>query len=199
MTLVEAIEEVISITKRADKRAEITSNINKALLHFTLKSNFAKDLVETSIPFDSDSYAQSIDLTALVTPLTRFRKWKYLRPTSRSYFLKFRDPLQVVGPNGNVQTDVFYMTGDTLIAALSQLDATCEIGYYTYPPILSETGTTAHWMLTMVPWMVTERAASQTFKSIGDDSSAVFYEKSSNELFFAARNDFEDQVADFAR
>ena len=199
MTLTEAIDEVISITKRADKRAEITSNINKAILYFTLKSNFAKDLVETSIPFDADEYAQNIDLTGLAVPLTRFRKWKYLRPTSRSYFLSYRDPLHVVGPNGNVQTDVFYMSGDTLIAALSQLDATCEVGYYTYPPILSEAGVTAHWMLTMVPWMVTERAASMTFKSIGDDNSARFYEASSNELFFTARNDFEDQVADFAR
>lgn len=199
MTLTEAIEEVISITKRADKRAEITSNINKAILFFTLKASFAKDLIETSIPFDSDAYAQSIDLTTLVSPLTRFRKWKYLRPTTRNYFLKFRDPLQIVGPNGNVQTDVFYMSGDTLIATLSQLDATCQVGYYTYPPILSEAGVTAHWMLTMVPWMVTERAASMTFKSIGDDVSAKFYEASSNELFFTARGDFEDQVADFAR
>jgi hypothetical protein len=199
MTLTEAIEEVISITKRADKRTEIISNINKAILYFTLKASFAKDLVETSIPFSATDYAQSIDLTALAVPLTRFRKWKYLRPTSRRYYLNFRDPTQVVGPNGVVQTDTFYMAGDTLIVALSQLDSTCEVGYYTYPAILSEAGVTAHWMLTMCPWMVTERAASQTFKSIGDDVSATFYERSSNELFLTARADFEDQVADFAR
>lgn len=195
MTLVEAIEEVILITKRADKRAEIISNINKAIAFWTLKANFARDLVEATLTLDANAYSQAIDLS---TELTRFRKFKFIRPTSRNYFFQPIDPLQVIGPNNRVQTDRYYVVGQTLNITQSQLDSTAEIGYYQYAPLLVEGTLEAHWMLDMMPWAVTERAASQIFKSIGDESSSTHYVATSMEFFLAARRDFADNVADSA-
>lgn len=195
MTLTEAIEEVISITKRGDKRAEITSNINKAIAFWTLKANFARDLVETTLDMDANAYSQSIDLS---TELTRFRKFKYIRPTTRRYFFKVIDPTQMLGPNGAVQTDRYYIAGQTLVITQSQLDATAEIGYYQYAPLLAEGGTEDHWMFDMMPWAVTERAASQIFKAIGDETSSSHYQATSLEFFLTARRDFADNVADEA-
>ncbi len=195
MTLVEAIEEVILITKRADKRAEITSNINKAIAFWTLKADFARDLVEDTLTLDADAYSQAIDLSLV---LTRFRKFKFIRPTSRNYFFHSIDPTQIIGPNNRVQTDRYYVVGQTLNITQSQLDSTAEIGYYQYAPLLSEGGTEAHWMLDMMPWAVTERAASQIFKAIGDEASSTHYAATSMEFFLAARRDFADNVADSA-
>ena len=193
--LTDAINEVISITKRADKRTEIISNINKAIAFWTLKADFARDLVEDTLTLDPNAYGQTLDLSLV---LTRFRKFKFLRPTSRRYFLKPIDPTQIVGPNGSAQTDRYFVAGQNLTITQSQLDATLEIGYYQYAPILSESGTLTHWMFDMMFWAVTERAASQIFKSIGDDSSATHYAATSLEFFLAARRDFADNVADSA-
>jgi hypothetical protein len=197
MNITEAVAEVVSITKRADKATEILSNINKAIAFWTLKANFRKDYAETTLTLDPDTYGQTLDLSdlAISTPdIVRFRKIAWLRPTSRRYYLKEIDPGQILTPGGQVQTNRFYMAGSNLTVTLSNLDATLEMGYFSYAQMLDLTTNTSHWMLDMIPWAVTERAASQTFKSIGDDASATFYAASSMEFFLAARRDFEYQT-----
>lgn len=197
MDFQEAVDTVISITKRRDKQAEIISQLNKAIAFWTLKASFRKDYAETTLTLDANSYGQTLDLTnaAISTPdVTRFRKVAWLRPTSRRYYLKEIDPVHIMTPQGQVQTDRFYCAGGQLTITLSNLDSTLEMGYYSYAKILDLTTNTAHWMLDMVPWMVTERAASQIFRSIGDDISAKYYEASSLEFFIAARNDFENEA-----
>jgi hypothetical protein len=156
-----------------------------------LTGDFTRDLVEDTLNLDPDVYGQTLDLSGL----TRFRKIKWLRPTSRRYYLKPIDPGQILTPGGTVQTNRFYVAGTDLTITLSALDATLEIGYMQHAPLLTDVAAQTHWMLEMIPWAIIERAATQTFKSIGDDTSARFYEASSMELFVAARNDFEIQVA----
>lgn len=197
MNITEAVAEVISITKRADKAAEILSNINKALAYFTLKANFRKDYSETTLTLDPDSYGQVLDLSdvAISAPdIVRFRKIAWLRPTSRRYYLKEIDPGQILTPGGTVQTDRFYVAGDLLTITLSQLDDTLEMGYFSYSAALDLSVVTTHWMLERMPWAITERAASQIFKSIGDDNSSKFYEATSEDFFKVARRDFEYQT-----
>ena len=200
MTLLETIEAVISITKRADKRTEILSNINKAIAFYTLKADFSRDLSELTIPIDSTVYGQTIDLTTLASPPTRFRKVKWLKPTGRRYYFKLIDPGVILTPQGQVQTDRFYTHGQNITITQSNYDSTIEMGYLSYADVLQEgqSPVDTHWMLDLMPWAIIERAASQTFKSIGDDVSSKFYEQSSMEFFVTARNDFEIQIADSA-
>ncbi len=198
MNFSEAIEEVVGITKRPDKETEIASQLNKALAFYTLKANFAQDLVEVSLAIDSEEYGQSIDL-ADFEDVVRFRKFKFIRPLAQRYYLKPIDPEHVLTPGGQIQKDRYYVAGNIVTFTLSALDTSLEVGYYQYAPILTEAeDNNTHWMLDKMPWAITERAAAQIFKMIGDDASSRFYDASSNEFFLAARRDFADSVADSA-
>lgn len=196
MNFTEALDEVIGITKRPDKTSQIASNINKAIAFWTFKADFSRDLLEEEIPVDSTLYGDTIDLSLLAAPLTRFRKMKYLKPRGERYLIKPIDPLDLLTPSGQVQPNRYYIAGNNLTYTFSKLNSILDIGYYSYAPILS--GLDTYWMLDLMPWAVTERAASQTFKAIGDDASAAFYERSSMEFFLAGRRDFADQTSDEA-
>jgi hypothetical protein len=187
MTYDEVLTEITAITKRPDKSAEMGSNINKAISFFTLKANFYKDLVESSIAINPNTYGETL---SIATALPRLRKIKYIRPRLQRYFLKPSDPIHFLSPTGILQPDRFYVAGDNLTFTLSKLDTFLEVGYYSYPASIISGQT--HWMLDIIPWAIIERASSQIFKSIGDDISARFYESSSMEMFLAARKDFED-------
>jgi hypothetical protein len=194
--ITEAVDEVVTITKRADKRAEILSNVNKAMAFFTFKADFSRDLVEETIAIDPEDLGQTLDLTDFGS-IVRFRKMKFVRPTLQRYYLLPIDPSDVLTPGGSVQKNRYFIAGTSLTFTLSTADTSLEIGYYQYAPTLVEGSTPAetHWMLDLMPWAITERAAAQTFRSIGDDASAAFYERSSMEFFLAARRDFADQIA----
>lgn len=197
MNFAAAQAEVVGITKRPEKVAETASALNRALSLWTLKANWKKDLVEQQLPIDPALYGQTIDFSALVlpaVPFVRFRKFKYIRPTGQRYYLRTIEPEQVFVPGGRIQTNRYYVAGNSITFTLSQLDSSLEVGYYQYAPLLVG-GTDTHWMLDMIPWVVTEKAAAMILKSIGDDQSAAFYEASSMEFFLTARRDFEDQVA----
>lgn len=197
MNFSEAIEEVLSITKRPDKTDAAASQLNKAIALFTLKSNFKLDLVEATVAVDSTLFGDTVDITDW--GFTRFRKFKYIKPTGKRYYLKFVDPEQIFTPSGEIQRNRFYVAGNNLTYTLTELAETLEVGYYQYAPVLTEVeDNNTHWMLDLMPYAVIEKAAAQVFKSIGDDTSARFYEASSMEFFLAARRDFEDLVADSA-
>ena len=189
MNFTEAIAEVTSITKRPDKAAEIRQNLNKAISFYTLKTEWMEDLVEASLAITATSYGETIALSSL----TRFRKFKYVKPRGKRYYLTSIDPTQLLTPTGSLQPNRFYVAGSNLTFTLSELNTHLEIGYFCYAPTLTESaGSNSHWMLTKMPWAIIERAASQIFKSIGDDSSARFYEDSADEFFRTARRDFAD-------
>ena len=195
MNFTEAITAVTSITKRPDKATEIRSNLNKALAFYTLKADWAEDLVEASLAIAATTYGETVSLSSL----TRFRKFKYVKPRGKRYYLTTIDPTQLLTPTGSLQPNRFYVAGSSLTFTLSELNTHLEIGYYRYAPVLTEvSGSDTHWMLTKMPWAIIERAASQIFKSIGDDSSARFYEDSADEFFRAARRDFADLTANAA-
>ena len=87
MNFAEAVDAVLSVIKRPDKTAEAGVIVNAVLSRSILKTEFSKDLVETSIPLDSSLYTQTIDLSALVSPLVRFRKWKYVKMYGATRYL----------------------------------------------------------------------------------------------------------------
>lgn len=191
MNLTNAVNEVLLITKRPDKRVETIAQINRALSFFTLKADFSKDLVESSLTLDPTLYGQSISLSAL----TRFRKFKYIKPTNERYYLTEADPTNIFTPTGQIQPNRFFVSASSLTITLSKLSPSLQIGYYTYAPVLTEvTNFDTHWMLDMIPYAVIEKATAKIFQIVGDETSARFYEGSAMELFLTARRDFETQV-----
>lgn len=197
MNFLEAQNEVISHTKRPDKLVDIKSQLNRAIAFFTLKADFSRDLVETSIPADPALYGDTIDLTALAVPFVRFRKFKYIKPTNVRYYLNTIDPTQLLTPQGRVQPNRYYVAGNSLTYTLSALTSVLECGYYQYAPLLVN-NTDEHWMLDLMPWAVIEKAASRIFFNIGDEASARSFEDSSMDFFLVGRRDFVDQTNDAA-
>lgn len=192
MDFTTAIAEVRNIVKRPDKQVEMAFQLNRAISFFTLKADFSKDLVESSLPIDPTLYGQTISLSTF----PRFRKLKYLKPTSARYYLTEIGIDKVLTPGESIQLNRYFIAGSDLTITLSKLDSSLEIGYYTYAPILTETSpNNTHWMLDIMPYAVIEKAASKIFQSIGDDASARLYEGSATEFFLAARRDFADQTA----
>jgi hypothetical protein len=190
MIFSEAIAAVTGMVKRPDKGVEIASNINKAISFFVLKGEFAKDLVEQSLPIDPISLGQTIDLSTVVPTITRLRRFKYIRPRNQRYYLTEIEPNQVFTPVGIIQPNRYFLAGSNLTFTLSVAEAFLEIGYLQYPPILtSVSGSDTHWLLDMIPWAVIEWAASQVFQSIGDETSARYYQASAMAMYQTMKND----------
>lgn len=191
MIFSEAVAEVTSIVKRPDKATEIASNINKAISFFVLKGEFAKDLAEQSMPIDSTLLGQTIDLSTVTPAIVRFRKFKYIRPRSQRYYITEIESNQVFTPSGIIQPNRYFIAGSNLTFTLSVPDSFLEVGYFQYPSILTPvTGSDTHWLLDMIPWAVIEWAASQVFQSIGDETSARYYQASAMGMYQTMKMDY---------
>lgn len=188
MNTTEAIASVQTSTQRPDKDAEALEMINEAISVCTLRTDFSFDLVEDTLAIDATEYAQVVDISSL----TRFRKFEYLRPTSRVRFLVPTDAQRLYSPAGSVQKDRYVIAGTNLTVVLSQLDSSLEIGYFRYAPILTESsGNNTHWMLDRMPFTIVNYAKARIFESIGDDASAKRFMDKYEEQFLIASRDFK--------
>lgn len=194
MNFSEAVGEVALITARPDKLAEIGSAINFVISLMSIKAHFAYDMVEGSIPVDGNSYGATIQFNNVTpTPLvTRFRKFKYIKRYGQLGYILPKDSSTIFTPHGYIQKDSYFVSGNNLTYILKELTNSLEIGYYQHPPVLAEDDT--YWMLDLIPYAVIDKAAARIFRSIGDDQSQAQYEASGEELYKAARRDFEDAV-----
>lgn len=196
MDVNEAIAEVVALTARPDKATQALLGINAAISYFTVKSSFAKDLIETSIPINNTLYGDTIvfNNNVSIPEITRFRKFKYIKIPGILGYLRHLSPEQIFTPAGKMQKNVYYIAGDNLTYILTSLSATLEVGYYQYPKLL-DTGTEVnHWMLDIFPWAVIDLAAARIFKNIGDESSYKTHMSTGNEFFMMHKNDHEDSV-----
>ena len=196
MDINQAVTEVLTITARPDRAAEILSALNAAISFYSTKATFSQDLVETSIPISPTEYGGTIQFNSVSpTPVvSRFRKFKYVKPFGVKRYLTPIGSDKIFTPKDQVQLDKYYVGGNNLTYTLSALAPSLEVGYYQYPPVLDVSAVTTYWMLDLMPWAVIDKAAARIFRSIGDDTSAIAYERSSMELFLTARRDFEDGV-----
>lgn len=192
MNFTEAQGAVLGLIKRPDKAAAVGVAINAILSRNVLKTEFTQDLVEATIPLDSNEYSQTIDLTTLVDPLTRFRKWKYVKLPGVLGYLKPIDPLNVFVPGGFTQTDCYYMMGSKLTVISSSLASSLLVGYYQYAPVLS--GSNEHWLLTLCPYCVIYQATGEVLISMGDTSTGKTYLAMGQQMYEVAANDFRDQI-----
>lgn len=200
MDFAQAIAEVITITARPDKSAEIATALNASIAFYTSKAEFARDLVETSLPIDPNEYGGTLQFNnANPVLVTRFRKFKYVKAYGQVGYLLPISSDKIFTPGGFTQRDVFYVGGNNITYVLKSLAPSLEVGYYQYPQVLDANTNKDHWMLELMPYAVIDRAAARIFRSIGDDSSAAQYNASSAELFSVHKHDFEDAVLAVAR
>lgn len=183
MNYTEAVNDVLRICKRPDKVVEAQRAINAAIAYYTIKGEFRKDLVETSISIDSSLYGNTISLTSLA----RFRRFKYIRPYGTRKFLVKSDPSHIFQPSGSLQLDHYYTAGDNLTYTLSVLSSSLEVGYYTYAPTLS--GEDTHWLLDTIESAIIDYAAAKVFRGIGDDKSSDVHDAYSRDTFRVLLND----------
>ena len=192
MNFTELSEAVLAIVKRPDKAAQVGNAINTAIARTLFKTEFTQDLVEATIPLDPELYSQTINLPSLVAPLTRFRKWKYVKVTGDLQYLRYIDPQNVFVPGGVQQTNCYYMIGSDLTVLLRSLATSLEVGYYQHPPVLS--GANTFWLTDICPYGIINRAAGEVFALIGDANSAKLHLAMGEDLLTIMANDLRDQV-----
>lgn len=191
MNFTEAVDAVIDITARPDRRTETISAVNATISKSVLKANFSRDLVEGTLNVDPAEYGDTVDISL---EFTRFRKFKYLKITGVQGYLVPTDADKVFTPGGQVQPNRYFVAGTNLTYTLSQLTPTLEYGYYQYAPVLEDNAADTHWILELMPWAIIDLAAARIFRSIGDDASGRAYEASGQELYNVGMRDFVDQV-----
>lgn len=192
MNFLEAQDEIISLTKRADKRTSIKGHLNRAIGFIAASGTWAHDLVELQHTIDANLYAQSFDITEL--PFVRFRKVKYIRPTGFRKYLAFRDPAMVFDDNGCQATNVYYRAGNNIVFSLSSLQPTVEMGYYQYHAQLSADAD-VDWMLDEIWPAVHDIAASYTFRDIGENTDSDKYLQWGMQQFRVYLRDLGDGVS----
>jgi len=183
MNFAEVSTKVQGIVARPDKVTEIEMAINTAISYCTLKGSFRNDLVEASISIDATLYGDTISLASL----TRFRRFTYVKPTAVRYYMQPIGEDKIFTPKNQMQPNVYYIAGTSLTYTLSALATALEVGYLTYPAVLS--GTNTHWMLDIMPYAIIDLAAAYIFSSIGDDASARTHEGRGMEFFTTVRKD----------
>jgi len=188
MNFTEIHTEVLRLTKRPDKTVEAATAINRVVSFLTLKGNFAQDFLESSLTVDSTSYGTTIALTAL----TRFRKFKYMKPTGKRYYLSPLAADMILTPKGNVQPNVYYVSGTSLTYTLSELTTALEVGYFSYAPTLDAVVLPTHWMFTIMPYAIIDLAAAKVFMDCGDEASSRLSTATGMEFFLAARRDMQE-------
>lgn len=190
MQFSEMIQWVTRTTKRPDKSQDIKDAINSAIENFSLTATFANDLIEFTHTYtDNTSYIQSLSIPDI---FTRYRKMKYLRQTGCKDYIKWCDP-QNVFANGCEQLDKWYRSGNNIIFKRSNLVATLEVGYYSYPVRLAA-NTDLHWMLDIMPTTIHDKAAARIFTVIGENQDAGLFDKMANDTFMKNKEDFEDSA-----
>lgn len=166
MNFTDVVNGVLDAVKRPDKILEIKRNVNQALSTICLANNFARDLQEELIVIDPAAYAQSIPLARFV----RFRKFEYMRPSNRKCYVHPVAATKIFA-KGRELLDTYYVAGDQVNFKLAVPAPELLAGWFAHPPILTEAAGT-FWLLEVCPYLIIDKAAAMTFKTIGDDTSA---------------------------
>ena len=176
MNFTEAVNEVLSVLKRPDKLADVRREVNSAITHFCSDASFDRDRTEASVAISSSEYTQEVALSNL----TRYRKMWYVKLGGTKHYLKKLDET-LLGKTCDMK-DRYYVVGSSIRISSTSLAATLDIGYYQFPPYLTDAAPD-FWMLEEQPYMVVDRALSKLFDAIGDAESSRRHELASVSAF----------------
>lgn len=172
MTLQQLLSDVIEITKRPDARARSLLALNTIIAEIVTNYNYSEDLIEETVTYQADS-PQVVIPSPTVQPI-RAIEWLQVRGQN----LRATSPREI-SKLPCAPVNVFYRSGSNLVIN-SSYDSFSEfrIGYYATPPTLREVpGSDTHWLLDKYPTLLLAGTVARTFKSTGDDDSAVYYER----------------------
>lgn len=180
MNFTEAVAEAVSTHKRLDKLATTKKEINAAIAFFCSDSDFKRDIDEILLPINAEEYSQLIPFSSF----TRFRKLQFIKRGGRREYLT---PLpQENLKNAKCYLDKWYIAGTGIRINMGKLATSLDIGYYQYPPILTDVDPN-FWLLEAQPYMIIDRAISKIFSDIGDNTSSKDYMNNSNMSYLAFR------------
>jgi hypothetical protein len=169
MNFTEIVAEVVAATKRPDKILTARREVNMAVNFFSVNQNFSRDLFEQLLSITSTEYTQTLAFTSLA----RFRKVKYIKRGGTREYLKLLTASDLGTKCDN--QDRYYLAGAGINISMLKLAATVDIGFYQYPPVLTDAAPT-FWLLEQGWPMVFNRAVAKVFADIGDDASAKVHE-----------------------
>lgn len=170
MNFGEVVAEVIRITKRQDKAADVKREVNQAMAHFSSDANFVRDLKELNLAIDANQYTQSLALSSL----PRYRKMWYVKLGGTRIPLRRMDTKNLFDKSCDTRNR-YYVVGDSINISLATLASSLDIGYVQVPPWIT-TLTDTYWMLEVMPGAIIDRAAAKIFTSISDMPSASRHE-----------------------
>lgn len=183
MNFTSIVSSVMGTLKRPDKINDIRREVNAAILHFSSMDNFSEDIqeVQYSLPI-----AGSEAIINTASEFTRFRKIAYIKISGTKIYVKPLDSL-VPEPCADLRNK-YYQAGVNLNINLSQSATHLDIGYYQYPPVLSDASPN-HWMLNGNWYAVEQKALATILNDIGDPSSSQNAERKAALAFVTFKND----------
>lgn len=185
MNFTTVVDEVVRITARPDLLLSIKREVNAAINFATIEGNFARDLVEDSVVVDSSQFVHSISLSTF----PRWRKFGYIKSPLCKGYINQRDPAKVF-ENSKEARDVYYVTGDTVKISLCSTTPELYVGYFTYPPTLSES-LVDYWLLDVSPYMIIHKAAAAIFSQVGNTTEATTHERAFGTMFTSCVRDYK--------
>jgi hypothetical protein len=175
MTLTELINEVYTITGRADRVNETLSAIKQATLRLHQSGTYYQDIYESGILPDTPAYVQDIDYYQL---FPRYRLLSYIQ----KYDLVNNIPGQefkIVTP-GNVfddyqiaKQDICYVAGSVIHINSSTIDQAFLWGVYANPDVT--VAGYSSWIANQIPYAIINMAAAIVFKGIGKDEEGAAF------------------------
>lgn len=181
MLFTAAVNEVINITKRPDKILDIRREINAAVNMFCADADFTQDVQEQLLAINPLLFGQNIPYTSL----TRFRKMQFLKRAGTYEYLTELQAKKLTSLEDS--KDKWYMAGTGIRTNMCKLASALDIGYYQFPPILTD-AEGIFWLLAQSPYMVIDRAAGKIFINLGDKASADIHLQASAQAFAVFRN-----------
>lgn len=182
MNFTEIVSAIISRTKRPDKVNEIRNAVNAALLTYSSDDDYANDLqeVQYSLPVPGTQAAIPIAAT-----LPRLRKIAYIKVTGSRVYAK---KLETLMPEPCIDLrNKWYAAGSNINVNLANSAMSLDIGYYAYPPYLTDAVPT-HWMLEGNWNAIMQKALSDVYTDIGDGQEAAKAERNAGLAYSIFKN-----------
>lgn len=185
MTFTEVVQGIHSIVKRPDRIVDIQREVNAAVNFFSSDLNATRDIQEVLTTIVATEYTQAIALTEF----PRWRKFTYIKRAGTREFLRFL-LIKKLYTKDCAYEDTYYIAANSLKISMTKLSAGLDIGYYEYPPILTD-ASPDHWLLDSAWPVIRDRAMGKILGAIGDSTAAQRYEGFAVAGWLSKRADLE--------
>ena len=187
MNFTEVVASVNSIVKRNDRINDIRREVNAALNFFSSDLNATRDIEEVLTPIVATEYTQAIALTEF----PYWRKFSYIKRAGTREFLRLIPTKKLYTKDCSYE-DSYYIASNSLKISMVTLAANLDIGYYRYPPILTDAiDNNTHWLLDAAWPVIYDRALGKILGTIGDSTAAQRHEGFAVAGWLSKRADLE--------